>query len=447
MSSEPAIRVEGLGKEYRIGGRQEMERGVREVLAEILTSPLRKASRLLRGDASGAANLSERFWALRDLSFSVQPGEVLGIIGRNGAGKSTLLKLLSRITDPSEGRAEIRGRVGSLLEVGTGFHPELTGRENTYLNGAILGMGRREIDAKFDGIVEFAELDRFIDTPVKHYSSGMYTRLAFSVAAHLEPEILLIDEVLAVGDASFQRKCLNKMSGVAREGRTVLFVSHNMAAVQSLCPRTLVLAGGRCIFDGATEEAMEHYLNRPGKTGSAIDLAPYRGFHLRPVLRSVTLLDRDGRQTSTFPSGEPIVMEFELASEEPVSSPEITLGINNVLGTRVFTVKPRWQNQNLEGFRGGVRIRCTLEEPRLLPGLYSMKVVLDEHYGTVDVIDDAPAFEIESRDYWGSGQLPTPISQGVVLQNARWSLVPSEEPPRKAPAAAMGGIHPSEIET
>lgn len=428
MSSE-TITVTGLGKEYRIGGRQKMEQGVKETVTDLLTSPFRKAGRLLRGDATGAANLTERFWALRDVSFSVGAGEVLGIIGRNGAGKSTLLKLLSRITDPTEGRAEIRGRVGSLLEVGTGFHPELTGRENAFLNGAILGMSRREIDSKFDQIVDFAELDQFIDTPVKHYSSGMYTRLAFSVAAHLEPEILLIDEVLAVGDVSFQRKCLSKMSGVARQGRTVLFVSHNMAAVQSLCPRTLVLAGGRAIFDGPTDEAMGHYLNRRDGAATTFDLAPYRGFSLKPVLRSVTLRHPSGEPSSVFRSGEPIVLELHLVAEEPLSAPEITLGINNILGTRVFTVKPRWQKQSLPGFAGEATVRCTLHEPKLLPGQYSMKVVLDEGYGTVDVVDDAPSFEIETSDYWGSGQLPAPIAQGVVLQDASWTLEPSAPPP------------------
>lgn len=229
-----ALRVEGLGKQYRIGKAEAAYRTFRDVLADTLSAPFRRAVGLLRGNAAAANNLSEVIWALRDVSFTVKKGEVVGIIGRNGAGKSTLLKILSSITEPTTGEAKLYGRVGALLEVGTGFHPELTGRENIYLNGAILGMSRAEIRRKFDEIVAFAEVEKFIDTPVKHYSSGMGLRLGFAVAAHLEPEILIVDEVLAVGDSAFQRKCLGKMGEVAGEGRTVLFVSHNMAAVQNL---------------------------------------------------------------------------------------------------------------------------------------------------------------------------------------------------------------------
>jgi lipopolysaccharide transport system ATP-binding protein len=235
--SYTAIRVDNLSKQYRIGGPQKKYETLRDTLANTLATPLRRAGKLLRGQATGAAELDATIWALRDVSFKVQRGEVVGIIGRNGAGKSTLLKILSRITEPTLGVAEIRGRVGSLLEVGTGFHQELTGRENIYLNGAILGMKRHEIEHKFDEIVAFAEVEKFIDTPVKHYSSGMHLRLAFAVAAHLEPEILLVDEVLAVGDAAFQKKCLNKMEDVGQQGRTVLFVSHNMPAITRLCER------------------------------------------------------------------------------------------------------------------------------------------------------------------------------------------------------------------
>ena len=235
------IRVERLSKRYRIGGRVENHRRLGEVLGELARAPFRR----LRGSAA-----DQTFWALKDVSFEVKRGEVLGIVGKNGAGKSTLLKILSRITEPTEGRAELRGRVASLLEVGTGFHGELTGRENVYLNGTFLGMRKREIDRKFDGIVAFSEVERFIDTPVKRYSSGMYVRLAFAVAAHLEPEILLVDEVLAVGDAEFQRKCLGKMNDIAQEGRTVLFVSHNMAAIQRLCSSAILLREGRVPFSG-----------------------------------------------------------------------------------------------------------------------------------------------------------------------------------------------------
>lgn len=257
--SNIAIRVEGLGKMYRIGGKQEPYRTLRDTLTDAFAAPIRRASSLLRGQAYGAAGLNETIWALKDVSFEVKHGEVVGIIGRNGAGKSTLLKILSRITEPTEGYADVYGRVGSLLEVGTGFHPELTGRENIYLNGAILGMSREEIDRKFDEIVNFAEIEKFIDTPVKHYSSGMGLRLGFAVAAHLEPEILVVDEVLAVGDAQFQKKCLGKMGDVAQSGRTVLFVSHNMAAVQTLCTKTALLDRGGLSFFGETSLAIHKY--------------------------------------------------------------------------------------------------------------------------------------------------------------------------------------------
>src|SRR5213594_3482227 len=258
MRGDVAIRCQGLGKQYRLGPRQRY-RALRDTLPALALAPfrgLRSAIGFGRPTAQGAT-----LWALRDVSFEVSAGEIVGIIGANGAGKSTLLKILSRITGPTEGQAEIHGRVGSLLEVGTGFHPELTGRENVYLNGAILGMRKAEIEAKFEEIVAFAEVERFVDTPVKHYSSGMYVRLAFGVAAHLEPEILLVDEVLAVGDADFQKKCLGKMGDVAAQGRTVLFVSHNMSAIEQLCPRALLFRHGHLVEQAATTEVLKHYLS------------------------------------------------------------------------------------------------------------------------------------------------------------------------------------------
>lgn len=260
--SASAIRVEGLWKQYVIGGRERVKTTFREALMDNLLAPLRHMRRA--GLEEPADN---RFWALENVSLDVEPGEVVGIIGRNGAGKSTLLKILSRITAPTKGRIKINGRIASLLEVGTGFHPELTGRENIRLNGAILGMSGAEIAKKFDEIVAFAEVDKFLDTPVKHYSSGMYVRLAFAVAAHLEPEILIVDEVLAVGDAEFQKKCLGKMQDVAGRGRTVLFVSHNMAAVASLTSRAIILSKGGVVFDGPTSEAIHHYSRSSSTNG------------------------------------------------------------------------------------------------------------------------------------------------------------------------------------
>jgi lipopolysaccharide transport system ATP-binding protein len=254
-----AIRADGLSKCYQIGLRQERFRAsLRETIVDSVKKPFQRAGRLVRGESVFDAE-TEEVWALKDVSFEIKRGEVLGVIGRNGAGKSTLLKLLSRITEPTAGYAEIHGRIAALLEVGTGFHPELTGRENVYLNGAILGMRQREIDGKFDEIIAFSGVERFIDTPVKYYSSGMHLRLAFSVAAHLEPEIVLVDEVLAVGDASFQRKCLGKMDDVASQGRTVVFVSHNLAVVKELCQTSIVLANGSIVASGSVVDGLSHY--------------------------------------------------------------------------------------------------------------------------------------------------------------------------------------------
>ena len=259
--SDTAIRIERISKDYRIGRRQQAYRTLRETLRETMLAPFRRARALWQGKARGVAELHERFWALRDVSLEVRRGEVVGLIGPNGAGKSTLLKILSRITEPTTGQVTLYGQIGSLLEVGTGFHSELTGRENIYLNGAILGMRRHEVAKNFEAIVDFAEVEQFIDTPVKHYSSGMYLRLAFAVAAHLEPDILLVDEVLAVGDARFQRKCLQKMQEVGHAGRTVIFVSHNMPAITRLCQRALLLDAGQLQHDGPASQVVGAYLN------------------------------------------------------------------------------------------------------------------------------------------------------------------------------------------
>jgi lipopolysaccharide transport system ATP-binding protein len=304
--SLPALSVDSLSKEFRLGARNAGYRTFREAVMDLAAGPLR---RLKNGRAQDEA---ETLWALRDVSFDVQPGEVVGIIGRNGAGKSTLLKVLSRITKPSRGRIRIRGRVASLLEVGTGFHPELTGRENIFLNGAILGMTRREIARKFDEIVQFAEVDRFIDTPVKRYSSGMYLRLAFGVAAHLEPEILVIDEVLAVGDASFQRKCLSKMEDVGRHGRTVLFVSHSMTAINRLCSRAILLERGTIIDDGISHRVTSSYLRSDLGTTAARrwqdDVQAPGNDIVR--LRSVRVCSEDGQTRESFDIRYPIGIEM-----------------------------------------------------------------------------------------------------------------------------------------
>src|SRR5687768_3551894 len=298
---DPVIEVESLGKEYVIGRREEVNGTFRDLLASSLAAPFRRLRTL-----TGHVEAEERFWALKDVSFEVNEGEVVGIIGRNGAGKSTLLKILSRITVPTSGRAVIRGRLGSLLEVGTGFHPELTGRENIYLNGAILGMRHVEIDRKLDEIIEFSGIRPFIDTPVKRYSSGMRVRLAFAVAAHLDPEILIIDEVLAVGDVGFQEKCLNKMEESTRQGRTILFVSHNLTAVQTLCNRGIVLTQGCLDFDGTQTNAIAHYhQTAESKRASVAGRGDRSGTgHVR--VTQVEVFNAEGEPVSTVASGDQV---------------------------------------------------------------------------------------------------------------------------------------------
>lgn len=329
--SEPSIIVQGVGKRYRIGSAQAGYTTLRDVLVRWAKSPFK------RGSKSGRS--ADTIWALKDVSFQVERGQVLGLIGENGAGKSTMLKLLSRITEPTEGRMEIRGRVGSLLEVGTGFHPELTGRENIYLNGAILGMKRGEIESKFDEIVSFAEVETFIDTPVKRYSSGMYLRLAFAVAAHLEPEILLVDEVLAVGDAAFQRKCLGKMSDVAQQGRTVIFVSHNMSAILRLTQETIVLEGGRIALRGPTPEAVDHYMT------SGMDRAGERLWDQDEGLRSagpflplaLRVRDQAGRVVGEVSSTQPFHIEVEYELEQDITGLRVGIYLHTSRGEPVFT--------------------------------------------------------------------------------------------------------------
>jgi lipopolysaccharide transport system ATP-binding protein len=326
--SDLAIRVEGIGKRYRLGTPVLRYQTLRD-----------KVSEAFGASGRGGQQEEEFVWALRDVSFEVRSGQVLGVIGRNGAGKSTLLKILSRVTDPSEGFAEIHGRVGSLLEVGTGFHPELTGRENIFLNGAILGMRRAEIARKFDEIVAFSDVEKFIDTPVKRYSSGMYLRLAFAVAAHLEPEILVVDEVLAVGDAEFQRKCLGKMSDVASQGRTVLFVSHNMSAILRLTEETLVIDQGRLVLRAPTPQAVDVYLsNGYAQMGERVwtpEEVPANAAPFRPL--AIRLRNAQGRVVDTIRSVEAAQVEIEYVLDAPITGLRVGLYLMSTRGEAVFT--------------------------------------------------------------------------------------------------------------
>ena len=346
--SDISIRVDGLGKQYHIGRKLKKFRTLRETLVNTITTPARRARNLFRGQSPDASDADDTIWALRDLSFEIKNGEAVGIIGYNGAGKSTLLKLLSRITEPTEGFAEIRGRVGSLLEVGTGFHLELTGRENTYLNGAILGMKRHEIDARFDEIVAFAEVEKFIDTPVKHYSSGMRLRLGFAVAAHLEPEILLVDEVLAVGDARFQKRCLNKMQDVGEQGRTVLFVSHSMAAITRLCQRAILLESGRVVQDGSATHVVGTYLNSGLGTSAArewSDLSKAPGDDV-VRLRAARVRTEEGDITDVVDIRRPVILEMEYQVLQPGFKLMVYYRLLNEEGIEVFVPidnDPTWR--------------------------------------------------------------------------------------------------------
>jgi lipopolysaccharide transport system ATP-binding protein len=347
--SDFAIRVEELGKKFVIRKNQGRYSTLRETLTDAFLEPFRRVSRLVQGQPS-AAKTKRDFWALKDVSFEVKQGEVLGLIGRNGAGKSTLLKILTRITDPTEGRAFVRGRVGSLLEVGSGFHPELTGRENIYLNGTILGLRKSQIESKFDEIVAFAEISQFLDTPVKHYSSGMYMRLAFAVAAHLDADILLIDEVLAVGDARFQRKCMNKMQDVGKDGRTVLFVSHNLPAITGLCQRAILLEDGRKIQDGLPHDVVAAYLNYGAETGASRewpDIGTAPGGEVAR-LRAVTVRTDDGSVTDAIDicQGFSIEMEYEVLQPGHILLPHYFFwNEENVCVFGTVDLDPEWRRR------------------------------------------------------------------------------------------------------
>lgn len=375
-----AIEIEGLGKRYRVGERERYV-ALRDVLARSLTAPLR----IFRRGGNGNGHAPAHIWALRDVSFQVQPGETIGVIGRNGAGKSTLLKLLARITEPTEGRARIRGRVGSLLEVGTGFHPELTGRENVYLSGAILGMKKAEIDRKFDEIAAFSGVESFLDTPLKHYSSGMQMRLAFAVAAHLEPEVLLVDEVLAVGDLEFQKKCLGKMEEVTRGGRTVLFVSHNMGAVRRICTRGAWLDGGRLRLLGSAGECIDAYADSVDSAADSskgcFDLATRtdRQGDGRVRMERVFLRDENDAACSNFEFGQPITIEFELEAYQDVRACFLGFTILAADGTPLIS-SSHPDSAPVTGLSAGSRsvLACRFEPNTLRPGIYSLQAaVLD----------------------------------------------------------------------
>lgn len=407
------MRVEQLGKQYQIGDRE-----IYETLRDAIMQKFRYGTENIRQPVT-------KFWALTDVSFEVGQGEVVGVIGRNGAGKSTLLKILSRITEPTTGRIDLYGRVGSLLEVGTGFHQELTGRENVFLNGAILGMQRTEIAAKFDEIVAFAEVERFIDMPVKRYSSGMYLRLAFSVAAFLESEILLVDEVLAVGDATFQKRCLGKMRDISAGGRTVIFVSHNMAAIESLCTRCLMISQGTLLADGTPHEVISQYMASDLATqATSSDLRSHsnRRGGMKAVMQRVTLLSSEGSVVSSVRMGDSLSAQVDFFCASRPVRPNLEVCIKNTFGVTVFSASNRviTQYQFPESMQSG-SITCNLPDLPLVPGLYSMDLFFGEEYQNLDAIYDAISFEVTPADVFGSGQIPS-ANEGTIFWPATWNV-------------------------
>jgi lipopolysaccharide transport system ATP-binding protein len=427
---KPIIKVEGLGKRYRIGAQQSPYGSLRETLAGAVRAPLRL---LQRRNANGAR---PTFWAVKDVNFEVEPGEVVGIIGRNGAGKSTLLKLLSRITEPTTGRIELYGRVGSLLEVGTGFHPELSGRENIYLNGAILGMTRTEIARKFDEIVAFAEMSKFVDTPVKHYSSGMYLRLAFAVAAHLEPEILIVDEVLAVGDVRFQRKCLDKMQDVSQQGRTVLFVSHNMPAVARLCKRAILLHEGEVLQDGAAPRVVSSYLGFGLEATGAREWAQAERAPGDDVvrLRAVRVRAEDGQVTDVVDVRQPVTIEIEYDVLQPGKRLSPVIICNNEDGVCVFSsaaISAQFIDNQDPRFTGTCLSACLIPGNLLAEGpltiTVSINTVLDGNHAHV-VERDAVRFQVVDSledDNSARGLYGGPV-MGVIRPLLTWTNKPLE---------------------
>jgi homopolymeric O-antigen transport system ATP-binding protein len=436
------IEVRNLSKQYRIGGVKARNETFREFLVKTLKRPLRFSP-------SEDSVRDQSFWALRDISFDITEGEVVGIVGRNGAGKSTLLKIISRVTDPTDGYIKVRGRLASLLEVGTGFHPELTGRENIFLNGAILGMRRAEILSKFDEIVAFSEIEQFLDTPVKRYSSGMYIRLAFSVAAHLNPEILVVDEVLAVGDMAFQKKCLGKMNDVSRSGRTILFVSHNISAIEHLCQRGIVLNQGKLAFSGTAKEAVQYYVHRAmGNTesrasGNDVDLsqAPGRWAQSRPLLRRLEFCPEGGKPLKAgVRVGAPLTIRVHFILPTPTSSVDIGLGFENLLGQRVFTAHTAFEPVRAHNQIAGPQIFvCEIPSLTLVPEEYVLRVWMDIGQVEVDKIDNAARFQVIPSDYYGTGKSPW---NGIFVLKHHWYLIEPKENSTYGASEAFPAIDP-----
>jgi homopolymeric O-antigen transport system ATP-binding protein len=418
--ADAIIEASNLGKRYHVGLLHSREDNLRAWLSSSIRRPLSRIT------SRTAPKADDWIWALRHVNFEVQPGEVVGIIGRNGAGKSTLLKILSRITDPTEGSVHLRGRMASLIEVGTGFHPELTGRENVYLNGAILGMKKAEIDRKFDQIVAFSEVEKFLETPVKHYSSGMYLRLAFAVAAHLDPEILVVDEVLAVGDASFQKKCLGRMNEIGRGGRTVLFVSHNLTAVEHLCDWVVVLEGGEIVFRGDPHESIETYLRlvggRKSEARHSLDLTHAEGRppHYKTHMQHLELFSSGDPLRDELPLGASFEAVVSVTLPRPIDHIGLGIGFESLVGARILTAHTSFQPAlRRPEHAPGCRFTCAIPELPLAPGEYVLRLVLYEGDSVIDVVADAARIKIKQSDFYGSGISPW---NGVCVARQQWTV-------------------------
>jgi lipopolysaccharide transport system ATP-binding protein len=419
--AEIIIRSEGLGKKYLIGHQtHERYQTLRDTVVRSTYRLGRTARDLLRGRPMIAGDEFEELWALKNVTFEIKRGEVAGVIGPNGAGKSTLLKLLSRITEPTAGRVTIEGRVASLLEVGTGFHPELTGRENIFLNGAILGMTRREIKAKFDEIVAFAEVEKFLDTPVKRYSSGMYVRLAFAVAAHLEPEILIVDEVLAVGDAQFQSKCLGKMQDVSHDGRTVLIVSHNMTMIRSLCSRAIVLSAGSIASDGSVDEGIQQYLNSRVAAAADHRLEERTDRHGSGRLKftDAYVMGRSGIKNVLY-MGEAAKIVVTFSTTETVKKCDLSIHVENAWADTILRLATRETARPFHDLSGSGAMVCTIPKLQLLPGKYYLLLAasIPPAFEYLDYVSHAAVFEVLEYDVYGSGRVP---EDGAFFTECEW---------------------------
>jgi len=401
MSDDIAIQVRGLGKKYRIGGSQEKYHTFRDAIIHSIKAPFRRFTQQ-RTDLS-----KNEFWALKDVSFEVKKGEVIGVIGRNGAGKSTLLKILSRITTPTEGEVDIYGRLGSLLEVGTGFHPELTGRENIFLSGSILGMQKLEIEEKLDAIVKFSEIEKFLDTPVKRYSSGMYVRLAFAVAAHMDTEILLVDEVLAVGDAAFQKKCLGKMGDVAKEGRTVLFVSHNMAAIENLCNRAVLLQSGGVVKNDNASEVIQYYLKDIGVSQVSIQDLTRKGNGTLYV-KEIAVCNAIGEKTRVVYSGKDMSIALKYSSKQNsrLTNVIVSIAIDTIHGERICVLQNDYVGIEFSELEPQGEIVCHIPKLPLNAGIYRITIFITVNKELADWIIGAKNFSVEPGDYYGTGKGP-----------------------------------------